>query len=241
MILAIETTGTDCSLALTNGGILLAERSFNHQMRLVELLQTHILEVLKSAQVALSDLDAISVSAGPGSFTGLRVGVTTAKTLGYALDLPVVPIPTLQVIAEQSLPADKIAVMMRARPGSVYFQLFEGSNGVTTSLGSAEVVSVEDVIERLSSVGEPITLCGDALTKEGAHLLAELTASGIQVTQAMDAPPHAHTVAAIAQRMLAISTEYSALELEPIYLAQPAIGPKKQRPTAGANSSALVQ
>jgi len=100
MILAIETATEVCSVALIHKGRLLGERSLKekniHSERLLLLAD----EVLKSAQVKNNQLEAIAVSIGPGSFTGLRIGLSTAKGLALALDIPIIAIPTLDGIAE---------------------------------------------------------------------------------------------------------------------------------------------
>ena len=119
-ILYIETSGVNCSVAVSRGEELLAEQSentgkFTHS----EHLHTFIEEVLPQAGVSLGDLDAITVSGGAGSYTGLRIGVATAKGLCFALEKPLIAIPTLQILASQEQGAC-IIPMIDARRMEVY-------------------------------------------------------------------------------------------------------------------------
>ncbi|MDP1676897.1 MAG: tRNA (adenosine(37)-N6)-threonylcarbamoyltransferase complex dimerization subunit type 1 TsaB [Bacteroidota bacterium] len=100
MILAIETATEVCSTALVHNGVLLGERSLKEKNIHSERLLLLVDEVLKSAQVKNNQLEAIAVSIGPGSFTGLRIGISTAKGLALALDIPIIAVPTLDGIAE---------------------------------------------------------------------------------------------------------------------------------------------
>ncbi len=100
MIIAIETATEVCSAALVHNGILLGERSLKEKNIHSERLLLLVDEVLKSSQVKNNQLGAIAVSIGPGSFTGLRIGLSTAKGLALALEIPIIAVPTLDGIAE---------------------------------------------------------------------------------------------------------------------------------------------
>ncbi|QKJ31202.1 tRNA (adenosine(37)-N6)-threonylcarbamoyltransferase complex dimerization subunit type 1 TsaB [Mucilaginibacter mali] len=99
MILQIETATTACSVALTQNGQLLAGKLLNQRNIHAEVITLFIDEVLATAGKTYTDLDAVAVSCGPGSYTGLRIGVSTAKGLCYALDKPLIAIETLQAMA----------------------------------------------------------------------------------------------------------------------------------------------
>ena len=101
-LLHIETSGVNCSVALTDNNTILATKAqnaghFTHSENLHLFIET----VMTTAGVPLSSLDAIAVSAGAGSYTGLRIGVATAKGLCFALGKPLIGIPTLQILAHQ--------------------------------------------------------------------------------------------------------------------------------------------
>ena len=126
-ILSLETATTNCSVSLSKDGktIVLKEdndKSYSH----AERLHVYINEVLKEANLSSSNLDAIAVSKGPGSYTGLRIGVSAAKGLCFALDKPLISIPTLDVLAHQVKVNDGVIVsMLDARRMEVYSAVYD--------------------------------------------------------------------------------------------------------------------
>ena len=128
-ILNLETATTNCSVSLSQNGktIVLKEdndKSYSH----AERLHVYIDEVLKEANIKPSDLDAISVSKGPGSYTGLRIGVSAAKGLCFALDKPLISIPTLGALAHQvKIEEGVIVSMLDARRMEVYSAIYDSN------------------------------------------------------------------------------------------------------------------
>jgi tRNA threonylcarbamoyladenosine biosynthesis protein TsaB len=128
-ILNIETATTNCSVSLSKEGktIVLKEdndKSYSH----AERLHVYIDEVLKEANINSNKLDAISVSKGPGSYTGLRIGVSAAKGLCFALDKPLISIPTLDALAHQVKMDNGIIVsMLDARRMEVYSAIYDSN------------------------------------------------------------------------------------------------------------------
>jgi len=127
-ILHLETATKQCSVALARKGKLLAARrllndSFSHS----EKLHTFINEVLEETATAPDQLDAIAVSKGPGSYTGLRIGVAAAKGLCFALDLPLIALNSLEILIQSvAEPTDFILPMLDARRMEVYTAVFDG-------------------------------------------------------------------------------------------------------------------
>lgn len=127
-ILHLETATKQCSVALARKGKLLASRrllndSFSHS----EKLHTFINEVLEETSTAPDQLDAIAVSKGPGSYTGLRIGVAAAKGLCFALDLPLIALNSLEILIQSvAEPTDFILPMLDARRMEVYTAVFDG-------------------------------------------------------------------------------------------------------------------
>ncbi|WP_430613997.1 tRNA (adenosine(37)-N6)-threonylcarbamoyltransferase complex dimerization subunit type 1 TsaB [Flavobacterium sp. JP2137] len=125
-ILSVETATKNCSVALSGNGELLwskevAEAQFSH----AEKLHLFIAEIMAEAQLNLSDLNAVAVSMGPGSYTGLRIGVSAVKGLCYALGLPLIAINTLSVLAQQLHIADGLIIpMIDARRMEVFTAVF---------------------------------------------------------------------------------------------------------------------
>ncbi len=126
-ILNIETATTNCSVSLSKEGeTLVLKEDYSSNYSHAECLHTYIDTVLKQAKVNLSDLDAIAISKGPGSYTGLRIGVSAAKGLCFALDRPLVSIATLEALAHQLKIEDgMIVAMLDARRMEVYSAIFD--------------------------------------------------------------------------------------------------------------------
>ena len=127
-ILNIETATKNCSVSLSKGENILAIKELNEgKFSHAEKLHSFILEVIRSSGKTMKDLDAIAISKGPGSYTGLRIGVSTAKGLCYALDIPLIAIPTLELIARQiPLKENELAIpLLDARRMEVYSGVFD--------------------------------------------------------------------------------------------------------------------
>jgi len=126
-ILCIETTTTNCSVSISKDGSLAALKELNSaNYSHSEKLHLFIEEVLQTAKITLKDLSAIAVSKGPGSYTGLRIGVSAVKGLCFAQDLPLISIDTLQSLAHQALnQSDFIIPMLDARRMEVYTAVFD--------------------------------------------------------------------------------------------------------------------
>ena len=101
-ILCIETATTNCSVALSvDGKVIALKEDYNNKYSHAERLHIYIEEILQKNNISKEQLDAIAVSKGPGSYTGLRIGVSAAKGLCFALDIPLISIPTLDALAYQ--------------------------------------------------------------------------------------------------------------------------------------------
>lgn len=130
LILNLETATTNCSVSLARNGEVLALKEHNTpNYSHSEQLHVFIQEVLKDASFSMADLDAIAVSKGPGSYTGLRIGVSAAKGLCFSLDIPLISVPTLANMAQQALNSnnDFIIPVLDARRMEVYSSVFDNS------------------------------------------------------------------------------------------------------------------
>jgi len=177
-ILNIETATKNCSVALAKEGktILckeIAEEGYSH----AERLHVFIDEIIKEAGITFQDLSAIAVSQGPGSYTGLRIGVSAAKGLCYALGIPLIAVDTLQVLAYQAnISSGFIIPMLDARRMEVYSAIFT-SNFENIRAVQAEVItenSFEDFKETLYFVGDCAEKCKPFLSKENFIFLEEI-------------------------------------------------------------------
>jgi tRNA threonylcarbamoyladenosine biosynthesis protein TsaB len=177
-ILNIETATKNCSVALAKEGktILckeIAEEGYSH----AERLHVFIEEILQEAGVSTKDLVAIAVSQGPGSYTGLRIGVSAAKGLSYALEIPLIATDTLQTLACQVKISDGLIVpMLDARRMEVYSAIF------TPILENKRAIEAEIITEnsfdlfqeKLYFVGDCNEKCQSVLTKENYIFLDEI-------------------------------------------------------------------
>jgi tRNA threonylcarbamoyladenosine biosynthesis protein TsaB len=129
-ILNIETATTNCSVSLSkNGKTILLKEDYNNNYSHAERLHMYIDAVLNEAGITSKDLDAVAVSKGPGSYTGLRIGVSAAKGLCFALDKPLVSVSTLEALAHQVIYNDGVIVaMLDARRMEVYSAIFDSKH-----------------------------------------------------------------------------------------------------------------
>lgn len=129
MFLLIESSTAICSVALSSGEKILAIRELNEPNRHAEKLTLFCEEVMQEAGVAFSQLDAVAVSKGPGSYTGLRIGVSAAKGICYALEKPLIAIGTLEAMAQgmkaEAAPGDLLFPMIDARRMEVYYAQYD--------------------------------------------------------------------------------------------------------------------
>jgi len=169
-ILNIETSTKNCSVSIAKEGKTIickeiAEEGYSH----AERLHIFIEESLKEAGLTYKDLSAIAVSQGPGSYTGLRIGVSAAKGLCFALDIPLIAVDTLKVLASQATISNGLIVpMIDARRMEVYSAVFNAEYEKLRDV-QAEIInedSFENLQETIYFVGDCAEKCKAVLTKE---------------------------------------------------------------------------
>ncbi len=216
-ILALETSAKAVSAAVTEDGKVLAsgyqDTGLTHSRTLMPIVE----HILKNIGLTVQDCDAIAVAAGPGSFTGIRIGVSAAKGLAFGADKPTVGVSTLAAMARNVAFADGLVICaMDARRNQIYNALFEAKNGVLTRLTPDRAVSLADLADELKDDPRPKTAVGD-----GAHLCAGyLNAAGIACRTA---PAHlvmqnAMSVALAAEELAREGGLVTPQALEPVYL-----------------------
>ncbi|MDB5452377.1 MAG: tsaB [Caulobacteraceae bacterium] len=156
LVLALDTCLSACQAALWRDGEVVAAASEpmarGHQERLAPMLQA----MLAEANVGLDRVDRIAVTVGPGSFTGLRVGLAFAKGLGLALDKPVVGVTSLEALAASAPPAGLTLALIDARRDQAYWQAFADGAPVTEPQASG----IADIVDWLVGTGPPARLVG---------------------------------------------------------------------------------
>ncbi|CAN5151278.1 tRNA (adenosine(37)-N6)-threonylcarbamoyltransferase complex dimerization subunit type 1 TsaB [soil metagenome] len=128
-LLLIESATSICSVALSRNGKIISSREINETNRHAELLTVFCEEVVAEGKITFKDLDAVAVSKGPGSYTGLRIGVSVAKGICYALNIPLIAIGTLEAMANgmkaEAKPGDLLIPMLDARRMEVYCAVYD--------------------------------------------------------------------------------------------------------------------
>lgn len=177
-ILNIETATKNCSVSLAKDGETIickeiAEQGYSH----AEKLHVFIAEIIKEAGILMSDLKAIAVSHGPGSYTGLRIGVSAAKGLCYALEIPLIAIDTLTSLANQVKHNDGLIVpMIDARRMEVYSAIFNSNKEMIREV-LAEILTEESFVnqaEIIYFIGDSNEKAKSVLTKSNFIFLDEI-------------------------------------------------------------------
>lgn len=163
-ILNLETSTKNCSVSLSKNGILVAIKEFNDgNYSHAEFLNPFIGEVLKMGNISFSDLSAIAVSKGPGSYTGLRIGVSAAKGLCFALDVPMISVDTMAVLAQSiAVESGVIIPLLDARRMEVYQAIFDSNH--QSLLPTEAVIVVENTYDYWFEKSK-VYFVGDAVTK----------------------------------------------------------------------------
>jgi len=164
-ILAIDTSGKAVTAALAREDVLLGEMFINSAQNHSVTLMPMIKRLMDSVSMKPADLTHIACASGPGSFTGLRIGAGTAKALAYALDIPIVPVPTLDALAYNVFDAQSITVpIMDARRRQVYTAYYErnSENGDLIRMSEYRAADITDVLMELAELNRPVIFLGDA-------------------------------------------------------------------------------
>ncbi|MDP2174310.1 MAG: tRNA (adenosine(37)-N6)-threonylcarbamoyltransferase complex dimerization subunit type 1 TsaB [Bacteroidota bacterium] len=208
-ILCIETSGNFCTVALLKNNqtnSLQDEKVFAHAEVLASLIQA----LMEQTQTAFSELNAIAVSEGPGSYTGLRIGVSTAKGLCVSLNIPLIAISSLLILAKatkSSIDSDFYWAMIDARRMEVYQGLFDKElnlvNDITPMILTEDNFQIKELIQ-----SKNIVLCGDGASK----------ASEILKLKNCSAVIHAKFMTAIAEKKFIENDFVDLASYEPFYL-----------------------
>ncbi len=217
LILAFETSAKAGSVALLQEGKLLAESYQNtgltHSQTLLSMAET----MIKSCNLTPQDVQAVAVAAGPGSFTGVRIGVAAAKGFAWGLEIPCCGVSTLEAMAENlGIYEGTVVCVMDARRSQVYNALFRAEGGKLNRITPDRAVSLEELGKELAEISGPLYLVGDG---------SNLTYHTLQntVPNLILPPEHrlhqrAAGVAIIAEKMLQAGEVCDAESLQPNYL-----------------------
>ena len=217
-ILALDSSGLVASVAVTEDDNLLGEYTINYKKTHSQTLLPMLDEVAKMIELDLKTVDAIAVSAGPGSFTGLRIGSATAKGLALALDKKIVSVPTVDALAYNIWNCtDVICPLMDARRQQTYTGLYTFEDDRMQTLLPQCVVQIEEIINKVNDMGKPVVFLGD-----GVPVFADFIAQHCKVPYQY-APAHcnkqrAASVAALGAILYGEGKAEPAAEHKPDYL-----------------------
>ena len=241
-ILAIDSSGLVASVALVTEDTVLAEYSTNFKKTHSQTLLPMVDEVMRMTGIEGDELDAIAVTNGPGSYTGLRIGSATAKGLGLAWNKPIVPVPTVDMLAANFPGCDSlICPIMDARRGQVYSGLYHFRAEELEIVQKQSCTLLSDMIARINEMGERVIFLGDGVAdKEHNTLIKDalrlkvvdndigqrhlISINAIDAEQTADSTPmhrlvqNAASLGFLAVRLLKEGKSVPAMELVPEYL-----------------------
>ena len=175
LILAFETSAKSCSAAIHDGQKLLAESVQNSGLTHSQTLMVMARDLLKVCGRSAADVTHLAVAAGPGSFTGVRIGVSAAKGFAWGAGLPVYGVSTLEAMALWLGTMDgHVCCCMDARRNQVYNAVFLAENGALTRVCEDRAIALADLKEELAHIDGPIYLVGDGAALAYKHLAADI-------------------------------------------------------------------
>ena len=217
-LLALDSSGMVASVAIVTEEGLLAEYTVDykktHSQTLLPMLDT----IAKMVELDLKTVDGIAVAAGPGSFTGLRIGSATAKGLGLALEKPIVGVPTLDGLAYNLFGTDRlICPMMDARRNQVYTGIYEFTGEELHVISEQRAVPVVEILEEINSLGRDVIFLGDAVPVY-QELIRERTRVSFTFAPVHLSKQRAGAIGALGLQYFKQNRMETAAEHEPVYL-----------------------
>ena len=215
IILSLETSTDVCSVALHQNGLLINQKIVREPQAHASKLALLIDEIVKASNLTFSALEAVAVSSGPGSYTGLRIGTSTAKGLCFAKNIPLIAVPTLEVLAHAAIDrissGDLICAMLDARRMEVYAQVFSKPLNPISPV-DAKIIESDSFREllvnhRMFFVGNGAGKCKQVITHQNALFLDEIE-------------PLATELGSLAEKKFQAGKFGDLSSFEPVYLKQ---------------------
>ena len=219
-ILAFDTSAKTASVAVCDGGNILGVSNIDNGLTQSELVLPMAEALLSQLKMSFADVERYAVTVGPGSFTGVRIGVSTVKGLAFGRDIPCAPVSTLEALAENAAGLTGLIVpCMDARRGQFYTATFSATAEGISRMTPDRAISAEELAEELRSYEGDIYVTGDGY--DVAHKL--LTSLGVKlaVTPYLLRSQNAVSIARVAEKMHAQGLCVSERELAPTYLRLP--------------------
>lgn len=212
-ILALECSAGPASAAVLENGVIVASAFTNLRMTHSQTLMPMTVKMLSDAELSFSDIDALAISNGPGSFTGIRIGISAVKGIAAPKKLPCYAVSTLRAIAENHKDfCGIVCPVMDARCNQVYNALFKAENGRLTRLCEDRALMIDELLEELRKISENIIISGD-----GTHLFEQYESENVTVIKDDSRFQRAEGVALAALECEAVPAD----KLMPFYLRLP--------------------
>ena len=217
-ILGIDTSGYANAIGIVDGERVLADNTFEARSDSLEKIITHIDFVLKSAALTLDDIQGFGVGLGPGSWTGIRMGVTVAKILAYSTNRPLFGISTFEVLAFSAgnVPETVCAIISTGTPDTVYSAFYRRENGKLIRAGDYFVGTLQDLSKKID---KPVVLISSSESYKRDMIVSEPT-SLAKIVRTIVESPKGSTIALLAANRHKNGEADDALSLTPLYLKE---------------------
>ncbi len=217
-LLAIESSSMVATVAVVTDDVLNAEYTINHKKTHSQTLLPMIDEICKMIELDKESLDAVAISGGPGSYTGLRIGSATAKGIGLALDIPIISVPTMDAMAYNFFSSNYvICPIMDARRQQVYTGIYAFEETEMKTIKPQCIMMIQDLISELDKIGKPVMFLGDAIAVDKNIIEEEMKTEHYYAPASMNGPK-ASSLAALATLYWKEGKVEPAAEHKPEYL-----------------------
>lgn len=226
-LVAIETSGDLCGVAVLRDGVLAVEQTFRHHMHLSEGLLDTLQTVLRVAGSSLADVTGLAVGIGPGSFTGTRIGVMTAKTLAAVREIPLYGVIGLEALAwaYRGIEDVRIVPILPCRTDVVFTARYDVSGIAPMAETDPDALGLDALADQIVvSATTRVLLCGAAVVRYGEDLRTRLREHGIRVSLGDERTPRASHIGMLAYQRVAAGLHADApFDLVPLYISPPPI------------------
>lgn len=217
-ILGIDSSSLVATVAIVDDDIMTAEYTINHKKTHSQTLLPMIDEIVKMTEADLQAIDAIAISGGPGSFTGIRIGSATAKGLGLALNKPLIHVPTLDAMAYNLYGTDKIICpIMDARRNQTYTGIYQFEDENFQIIMEQSAIGIDELIKKINSLGKKVIFVGDGIPVFKNYLDEQLNVEHFYAPAHMNRQ-RAGAVAVLGMKYLSEGKVEDAKDHEPNYL-----------------------
>lgn len=219
-VLALDSSSIVTTVAVLNEEKLLAEYIENNKKSHSEKMMVVIENMLKDLELTVEDLDVIAVAKGPGSFTGIRIGMACAQGLAHALNKPMVGVNTLDGLAYNLMGSkDLICPVINAQRQELYTSLYSCKDGQLERLWDYKLIKAESLVQELFNLNQRVVILGDGMPILKKTLAAnDISAENIVPASPVFSMPRASSIAAVALREYAKGNFQDCFSIKPFYL-----------------------